>query len=72
MKSQKFFLKYVVGVLLPCVAPLLPVRCMPLSDPAAIRDTPRGRGCQPPQKEETAKQEEPLSLFDLLPAPQAV
>jgi len=41
-----------------------------LSDPAAISDPPRGRGS--PQKEEKAKQEEPLYLFDLLPAPQAV
>lgn len=51
---------------------LCPVRCVPLSDPAAIPDTPRGRGSQPLQKEEKAKQEESLSLFDLLPAPQAV
>lgn len=49
-----------------------PSRCMSLSDPAAISDTPRGRGSQPPRKEEKAKQEEPLSLFDLPAAPQAV
>lgn len=57
-----------------CVTPSVPpfFRCVSLSDPAAISDTPRGRGSQPPQKEEKAKQEEPLSLFDLLPAPQAV
>lgn len=51
---------------------LLLSRRMSLSDPAAIPDTPRGRGAQPPQKEETAEQEEPLSLFDLPAAPQAV
>lgn len=51
---------------------LLLSRCMSLSDPAAIPDTPRGRGPQPPQKEETAEQEEPLSLFDLPAAPQTV
>lgn len=53
---------------------LLPLlsRCMSLSDPAAIPDTPRGRGPQPPQKEKTAEQEEPLSLFDLPAAPQTV
>ena len=53
-------------------SPCLPPRCVSLSDPAAISDTPRGRGPPPPQNEEKAKQEEPLSLFDLLPAQQAV
>lgn len=52
--------------------PTSPYRCVPLSDPAAIPDTPRGRGSQPPQEEETAEQEESLSLFDLPPAPQAI
>lgn len=52
--------------------PVFPDRCVPLSDPAAIPDTPRGRGSQSPQKEETAEQEESLSLFDLPPAPWAV
>lgn len=61
----------VAGVLL-CVFPPFPGRCVPLSDPAAIPDTPRGRGSQPPQKEETSEKEESLSLFDLPPAPQAV
>lgn len=55
-----------------CAFSLAPIRSVPLSDPAAIPDTPRGRGSQPPQKEEKAKQEESLHLFDLLPAPQAV
>lgn len=62
---------WVVGVTpVPLSAFLL--RHVSLSDPAAISDTPRGRGPQPPQKEEKAKQEEPLFLFDLLPAPQAL
>lgn len=56
----------------PVLSLCLPGRCVPLSDPAAIPDNPRGRGSQPPPKEEKAKQEEPLSLFDLPPAPQAV
>lgn len=47
-------------------------RCMSLSDPAAFPDTPRRRGPQPRRKEETAEQEEPLSLFDLPAAPQTV
>lgn len=52
--------------------PAFPDRCVPLSDPAAVPDTPRGRGSQPPPKEETTEQEESLSLFDLPPAAQAV
>lgn len=52
--------------------PPLVSRCMSLSDPAAIPDTPRGRGARPRQEEEEAEQEEPLSLFDLPAAAQAV
>lgn len=53
-----------------CATLCLPFRCVSLSDPAATSDTPRGTGS--PQQEEKAKQEEPLYLFNLLPAPQAV
>lgn len=71
-RDRRLMLKYVGGVLPLCFLSRLPFRCVSLSDPAEISDTPRGRGSQLPQKEEKAEQEEPISLFDLLPASQAV
>lgn len=68
--ERRFIPKCASGVSLPALLSGSRFRCVSLSDPAAISDTPRGRG--PPQKEEKAQQEEPLYLFNLLPAPQAV